>query len=147
MATHMTEQALRLSGHIVRLENGKVTHGEVSNVFEGNVDIVNSVPAVILNDRVRVQCAEPPGADGTRAGICISASEIVLSLQPLASSMRNSFSGTVTALRQTAGPVEVTVDIGISLQALITAESLETLSLSIGSPVCVSFKATSVKIL
>jgi molybdopterin-binding protein len=145
IATHIIEQARRLSTDIIRLEQGKITHGEVTNIFEGEIDPDNDLSTIRINKRIPViyNGKTEPG----KKRFCIAASDIVLSLHPLESSMCNSFSGTVTALRQTSGSVEVTIDIGIPLQSLITCKSLDYLSLSIGTSVYASFKASAVKLL
>jgi tungstate transport system ATP-binding protein len=145
MATHMADHAHRFSAGIVRLEQGRVTHAEVDNVFEGTIVRQGESTLIRVSDRVSIFCAEA-AAPGRRR-FCIAAMELVLSLSPLESSMRNSFAGVVTGLRAVNGAVEATVDVGIPLRSLLTRESLARLSLSIGSPVVVSFKAVAVRLL
>jgi molybdopterin-binding protein len=145
MATHMVDHAQRLAAEIVRLEQGRVTHAEVDNVFEGAVKREGETTIIAVTDRVSVFCSE--GAAPGKHRFCIAAADLVLSREPLASSMRNSFQGVINGLRATSGAIEASVDIGIPLRALVTRESLARLSLSIGSRVVVSFKAVAVRLL
>jgi molybdopterin-binding protein len=145
LATHMIDQALRLPTEIIRLEQGRITHAEATNIFEGAIETCSTVSHIRIGNSLHVVCADK--SEPGKKRFCITASEVVLSTHPLESSMRNSFSGTVTSLRQTSGPVEATIDIGLPLQAYITQESLNALKLSIGSSVVASFKASAVKLL
>jgi ABC-type molybdate transport system ATPase subunit len=145
MATHMADHAFRLNGTIVRLERGKITHGEVLNIFEGALEPDAAGSLIRLTEKVGVRCAVPAG--NGRRRFCIPAADVVLSRQPLESSMQNSFPGVITSLRRNEQSIEATIDIGISIRALLTPSSLARLSLTLGTPVVASFKATAVRTL
>ncbi len=63
-----------------------------------------------------------------------------------AGSARNAWSGTVAELRPAGRLVEVIVDCGARVAALVTPGSLEALALRVGSPVTVAVKATAVRV-
>ncbi|MBN2036432.1 MAG: ABC transporter ATP-binding protein [Chitinispirillaceae bacterium] len=145
MATHMTDHAARFSAAIIRLENGKVIQGDIVNIFEGIIEAKGDLKRIKVTENVHIICAAGTSPGKTR--FLIAASDIVLSRAPFESSMRNSFSGTVTGLRQSGNAVLAIVDIGIPLKVLITRESSTQLGLSLWSKVTVSFKAVSVVLL
>ncbi|MHC4337256.1 MAG: TOBE domain-containing protein, partial [Planctomycetota bacterium] len=60
-------------------------------------------------------------------------------------SARNNFQGTIVDIEPVGVGVEVIVDIGTEVAALITVESVEALELHCGKKVWVSFKASAVK--
>jgi molybdopterin-binding protein len=80
--------------------------------------------------------------------IAIDADDVVVSRAPLASSARNSLSGRITAIERDARGPLLTVDCsGVALRARITAASLADLALAVGTPVWLTFKASSVHVL
>jgi tungstate transport system ATP-binding protein len=145
IATHMTDHALRFSQEIVRLEMGKVSNGEVVNVLEGAVKNDRGACRFIVNDTVELFCA--PGSPPGRHRISLCAKDIVLSREPVESSMMNRFMGIISGMRLVHEAVEVTIDIGIPLRATVTAASCDHLRLKLGERLCVAFKATAVTIL
>ncbi len=72
--------------------------------------------------------------------------ELIISREKLASSAINSFQGKITEIRQSGLETLVYVDIGITLAAALTPQSVERLSLKKGDSVVVTFKATAVHI-
>jgi molybdopterin-binding protein len=76
--------------------------------------------------------------------VCIRSEDITVSNQPSRTSARNSFEGEITDMAPARGGVEVIVDIGVEVAALITCESVKMLELQRGKKVRVSFKASAV---
>ena len=76
--------------------------------------------------------------------VSIDPHEIVLSRQPLVSSIRNQFQGKVLTTSDEMGKVRVTVDAGEIFQVLITYEALDDIKIHLGEQVWVSFKSNSV---
>lgn len=72
--------------------------------------------------------------------------ELIISREKLTSSAINSFQGKITDIRPSGLEMLVYVDIGISLAAALTPQSVERLSLKKGDVVVVTFKATAVHI-
>ncbi len=144
VATHSPD-ALRLSGaKIVRLEQGKPTTAEIHNIFDADIRFDAGHSWAWLNNRLRIRCmADREG----RCRIVAPSRDIVISRQPLDSSMTNVLEGPVTAVRTVDDVVELTVDVGIPLVSVITPESFERLAVNLGTIVVASFKATSVRVL
>jgi molybdate/tungstate transport system ATP-binding protein len=81
------------------------------------------------------------------ATIAIPADEILVSLEPLKSSARNAFAGTVVKISDAGwGGVTLTVDTGVDLAVRITHQSLAELGIALGTTVVVSFKAVAVRV-
>ncbi len=86
--------------------------------------------------------------NGDHVALCIRADDItVLRSDGGKTSARNTFEGSV--IRKTvSGPLAtITVDIGIVVTAVVTRKSADELALDIGTPVCISFKATAVHVI
>ncbi len=64
---------------------------------------------------------------------------------PMTSSARNRWTGRVLTVRRVGRLVEVIVDVGVPVAAVITPGSFEALGLGEGSEVAVSFKATAAR--
>ena len=60
-------------------------------------------------------------------------------------SARNNFEGTIVDIIPVGAGVEIIVDIGLEIAALITAESVKALELHCGKKVWISLKASAVK--
>lgn len=156
VATHLLEQAYRLSAKVVRLEEGRVAPPAVDNIIEGEIVSTDAGPVlsleggvgihVVTDRRGRARAAVPPG-------------DIILSAEPFDSSARNVLRGRVSVLRergpggrvrdgqsgQRGGVVLVTANAGIPLTASVTPESCRNLGLTVGSEVVLTFKATAVR--
>jgi molybdopterin-binding protein len=76
--------------------------------------------------------------------VCIRSEDVTVSNQPGRTSARNSFEGEITDMAPARGGVEVMVDIGVEVVALITCESVKMLELQRGKKVWVGFKASAV---
>ena len=77
--------------------------------------------------------------------LIIRSEDVTVSLNAQESSARNAFEGIVTDMAPARLGVEVTVDIGVEIAALVTATSVEELRLECGREVCVSFKASAAR--
>jgi molybdopterin-binding protein len=77
--------------------------------------------------------------------ILIRGEDILLSALPVETSATNNFMGTVVEIVPNAGGIDVTIDAGIELHALITRESFDKLGLKSGRTCWVHFKATAVR--
>ena len=79
--------------------------------------------------------------------LAVPATDIFVSREPIVSSARNVFAGRVTRLaRQRPGTLQVTVDVGIELVAVVTEDGARDLGLTPGSPVVLAFKASAVRV-
>jgi len=144
VATHFGEMAQRPGTRIHRLEEGRLTAPEVGNVFEAEFVQVECHTWARLRAGARIRCVTDRVGRGRLA---IPASDIVISKQRLDSSMANVLEGVISGLRRFDDRMELTVEAGVPLRAVITPESFERLGINVGSPVVASFKATSVRVL
>jgi molybdopterin-binding protein len=83
-----------------------------------------------------------PGGPGF---VCVRSEDVTISNKTSPTSARNNFEGTIVDIVPAGIGIEVIVDIGVEIAALITAESVKSLQLGCGKKVWVSFKATAVK--
>ncbi|MFZ4523141.1 MAG: ABC transporter ATP-binding protein [Bacteroidales bacterium] len=160
--THDYEEALSLGTKIAVIHQGKIIQsGSPSEVFhhpksefvahfigvknffpvklvtENNVTFAhtgNNIPVRIVTDN--------PDSEGF---ILIRGEDILLSVGPVDTSATNNLSGTVVEIVPTTVGVDVTIDAGIEIHALVTRESVEKLALTSGSLCWVHFKATAVR--
>ncbi len=140
MTTHDFSQAYRLGDSMLSLFAGKATDVSPENIFP--CDIRDGIAALGPQTKVRVQ-TELSG----KAHIAIDPKDIIISTEKLKSSARNSLRGTVKRISIEDELVKVYVDAGVELVSVITSDSLRELSLVPRSPVYLTFKATSVRIL
>ena len=77
--------------------------------------------------------------------LMVRSEDITLSNEPVETSARNTFEGTVVDIAPARLGVEVTVDIGLEIVAAVTPGSVERLALEVDRKVRVSFKATAAR--
>lgn len=139
-ATHDLKQAFRVGERVISLVEGRIVPGTLENFFPGRVERVAGETVFRFGPGLEAvaagEAAEGPGR------LLVPPAEIVLSREPLESSLRNSFPGRVTGIGERAGRVAVEIDIGVVLTAEITAVSYRKLGLHLDSPVTASFKAS-----
>lgn len=177
LATHNLTQARLLAGKIVFLQAGRLVQaGTAAEVLRHplSLDIAefsaaeNIIPGALrlLEGRVMLDCGPlvpPEGGQrpygplaievvselaSGRAAAVIRPEDILLSLEPIASSARNSFRGTVQSVSDLGAVMAILVDCsGISFSVFVTRISCAQMGLAFGSAVVLTFKATSVHLL
>ncbi len=80
------------------------------------------------------------------AFLTVKPEEIVVSIELQSSSIRNQFKGRITDTIQARLGVELHIDIGVDIVAMVTAESKKSLGFDLGKSVWVNFKASSCKL-
>jgi molybdopterin-binding protein len=85
---------------------------------------------------------DSPGGFGF---VCVRSEDVTICNSVSRTSARNNFEGTIADIVPAGVGVEVIVDIGVEVAALITAESVKALELRCGKKVWVSFKASAIK--
>ncbi len=85
------------------------------------------------------------GSPGGPGFVCVRSEDVTISNTASSTSARNNFEGTIVDVVPAGIGVEVIVDIGVEIAALVTAESVKSLELGCGKKVWVSFKASAVK--
>ena len=77
--------------------------------------------------------------------LMVRSEDITLSAASAETSARNAFEGAIVDVASSRLGVEVTVDVGIEVVALVTAASVEKLGLQVGRKAWASFKATAAR--
>lgn len=141
--SHDLSETLALADEIIALRQGRLAPTPVENLFVGQVEHEGERSFVRVNERMRIEVVtEKKG----KAKITINPQAILLSRTPLASSARNTFTGSIRRISEKGHRVQVEVDIGIRLVAEITHLSFQEMGLHEGLVVYVSFKSTSVTV-
>ncbi len=164
--THDYEEALSLASTIAVMDNGRIIqigaplevlrHPKsefvanftgVRNFFEGRLergtggdtmaDFVTSGPVF------RVLTDEEDG----RGHLMLRSQDVTVSIARPDTSARNTFEGVVLDVAPARLGIEVIVDIGVEISAVVSAESTERLGLACGQRVWVSFKASAARFL
>ncbi len=166
LTTHDQMDSLRLADRMVVMEDGKIVqsgtpssvHNQpanefvatfvgMENIFTGTVkEADNGLYSVSVADQTMEIMGD--GAPQESVVICIRPEHVVVSLtNPEATaSTRNVFPCTITKIVQLGLYTKLFLDCGFSLVAAITNQSLESLSLQVGSKAFASFKATAVHV-
>jgi molybdopterin-binding protein len=79
--------------------------------------------------------------------IIIRSEDVSISMAPFDSSIRNTFEGTIIDIFPVRVGMEVVIDIGLEIAALITHKSIDKLNLACGKKVYVNMKASAIKFL
>jgi molybdate/tungstate transport system ATP-binding protein len=162
--THDYEEAVSLASRVAVMEDGRIsqvgTPGEIfhhprsefvarfvgiRNFYPGRLEAPeesNSAGRFVTNGATFYVLADARTGPGN---LIIRSEDVTVSLSAQESSARNAFEGTVTDVAPARLGVEVTVDIGVEIAALVTAASVDKLSLECGRQVCVSFKASAAR--
>jgi len=136
--SHDQLQAQALSDHIYSLIDAGLVATPLSNLFHGRV-----AGAANQFDTGKIKIAIPPGhRDCTR--LAIDPGQIVISKDPLDSSMRNSFIGEITAMATRNGRINLTVRGQECFQVYITPEALHGMHFKLHERVFISFKSSAV---
>jgi len=144
VATHLGEMAQRPGTRIHRLEEGRLTAPEISNVFEADFIQAEGHTWARIREDVCIRCVTDRVGNGR---VAIPACDVVVSRHRLDSSMANVLEGVVSGVRRFDDEMELTVEAGVHLRAVITPDSFGRLGINVGSTVVVSFKATAVRVL
>jgi len=163
--THDYEEALSLASRVAIMEGGRIaqvgTPDEVfrhpksefvarfvgvRNFFKGELSFPGG-PEALAEFRTE---AGPTLLVLTDAGpgpgyVMLRSEDITVALSEQETSARNSFEGSVVDVAPARLGVEVSVDVGVEISALVTATSVERLGLGVGKTVRVSFKATAAR--
>jgi molybdopterin-binding protein len=160
--THDYEEALSLGSRIAVINEGKIiqegTPAEVfhhpksefvahfigvKNFFPASLQTENKDSFAVTANNIRIRIVSDETE--TNGFILIRGEDVFLSNEPVETSAANNFPGRVAEIVPSSRGIEVTIDIGIEIHALITKESRLKLELREGNDCWVHFKATAVK--
>lgn len=163
--THDLRFAHRLAGQVLHLRAGRVVPGVPENILAGRVEPCGAeagsgtttaagveAAAGTAPRRIRTAgglCLTPAGAPAAgEVKVAIDPRSLVLSREPLDSSMLNRIEGHISAAHADEGGVWLEIaTAGETLTAIITPDSYAHLGINLGSAVVVSFKASAVEVL
>jgi molybdopterin-binding protein len=166
--THDLRFAHRLGEVILHLRDGRLSKGSPENVLTCTVDQTGPAPGTRAVTPTGLSIALGQAAPPGSLKLAIDPASLVLSREPLDSSMLNQFCGRIRAAHDAGSNVWLDVELGGGLDvefngeltgklagklggetwtALISRSSYERLGFNIGSAVVVSFKANAVEIL
>jgi len=163
--THDYEEAIALATRVAVMEQGTIvqtgTPKEVfqrprsefvarfvgiRNSFAGRLDPPSAPGATLRHFRTAGMVFQVlSDAKAGEGSLILRSEDITISPAPASSSAQNAFSGTIVDVIPARMGLEVTVDIGVELAALLTSESVERLSLTRGARVWASFKASAAR--
>lgn len=138
VSSHDIYQSLALADEIVTLASGHPVAAPLLNVFAGHLE----------GERFHTGKIEItlPGAHLEGDHLALDPRDLVLSFEPLCSSMRNRYFGRVVGLAETGECVRVSVMAGERFEALITQAACREMGLTLGQPLWINFKSTAVKV-
>ncbi|MEM1539148.1 MAG: ABC transporter ATP-binding protein [Candidatus Bathyarchaeia archaeon] len=162
MTTHNMFQAENLADRIAFLNDGKIellgTFQEIfgkqsqpiqsftrlENVFHGVSKITPEGTSIVdIGSGLQVEAAFKKAGNVT---LRIPPEDIILSIQPLVSSARNTFEGKITQISEMGHVVKLKVNVrGKNFAVQITKRSFNEMRLNIDSKVYITFKASSVQ--
>jgi len=162
LVTHSLVDALAVADRIAVIEKGvivacgapeEIIHNPANGFVSSFSENLNLFRGRVVVSRSGVVCVDVAGikirATTTLSGMVsvgIRPEELILSRERFESSAVNSFRGTITGVEDTGLYQYAYVDIGITLAAAVTRQSMERLHFAIGDEVTVTFKATAVQV-
>ncbi len=149
LVTHDLHLAHRVADRVLNLQAGRICPSLPENILEGRVeqgDLVTTGGLRIHLPSLEANTGEPL-ADGDTLTVMIDPRSLVLSLEPLSSSMRNQFTGQVSSIREHGGGVWLEIDCADRLTVIISRESYAKLGINLNLELVVSCKANAVEIL
>ncbi len=135
---HDEGRACRLAGSSIALQEGRLGTGQDVNVFWGR-----GMEGKFVTPKIEMTLLVPE--KGSQAMVAFN--DIILSLQPFQSSVRNRFQGTVAGMAEVNGKVRVTVLAGERFECLVTRSAIKEMGLTVGQPVWINFKSTAIKVM
>ncbi len=163
--THDYTEAVSLATHVAVMEAGTIAQvGTVDEIFQHpKSDFVARFVGIKNFFKGQLQKPHDHGRDtrdftfgGLRLSVlsdcpagpgfvCVRSEDVTISNKTSPTSARNNFEGTIVDIVPAGMGIEIIVDIGVEIAALVSAESAKALELGCGKKVWVSFKASAVK--
>lgn len=136
--SHDRLQAWAVADRVIGLVEGRLAPAPMTNCYRGKV-----CEGYFDTGQIRVLLPDPDLAGGH---LCIDPEEIVLSREPLKSSMRNTFDGRVVAVAEVGGQALVTLAGKERFQALVSRQAAQELEIGLGTRRWVNFKSAAVRV-
>jgi len=137
-STHDRFQAQALASATINLVAGKITASPLLNHYHGKLDQhFFDTGKMIIHVTSELTYARH---------LAVDPREIIVSPQPLKSSMRNSFSGRLILIAEEGHAIRLTIQCAERFHVIISPEALASLNLSLGDTIWLSFKSTAVTV-
>jgi len=157
--THNFDEAVALANKVGIIKNGKIVqtgtpkevfHNPKSKFVANFTGIKNFYNAVIKSKEIvilenNVEIVYISGKDKGAGIVMFRSEDIVLSINKPDSSMCNNLHGKVLEMIPTKFGMEIIIDIGVKISALITQKSVDRLQLSVNKYVWISIKASAIR--
>lgn len=143
VSTHDLDFAKRIAKRTDQLQGGHPVPYISGNLFTGKAREENGETVVTIGDVTTVVVGGEHRGD---VDIAIPPENIVVSIEPLTSSMRNNLPGKVVRMSDEGNSIEIVIDIGVPLVVMLTKASLDKLDVTIGDEVYASFKAHGIMV-
>lgn len=160
--THDYEEALSLGNKIAVIDKGTIIQEGspeevfrfpksdfvahfvgVKNFFKVKLTKENGANYAWIESKIKIRVETDETVE--MGYLILRREDVFLSEEIMSTSALNNFSGIVTEIIPATKGVEVIIDIGVRIHALITRESLNSLGIKEGSTLWIHFKATAVR--
>ncbi len=145
VTTHDLHFAHRVADRVLNLTAGRISPSLPENVLSGRRTGGVLTTGAGLEIHLPPETAMQNGNENLM--VMLDPRSLVISPEPLTSSMRNCFRGRVCSIREQGGNVWLEIDCGERLTAIVSRASYEELALNLNREVAVSFKANAVEVL
>lgn len=135
-SSHNRLQGLSIADNIISLVNGKSVNTPLINLFHGSIK-----NQLFDTGKIKIMLKD---IEQNYRHVSIDPQEIVLSREPLISSMRNQYQGQVTAIVNEMGKIRITLLARELFHVFITPQAFNELDISLGESLWVNFKSHSV---
>jgi molybdopterin-binding protein len=141
LMTHDLRLAYELPGRTLGMENGRLSEVLSRNVFSGTC----SGGVLTTPGGLEILLPRPPSE--SKAMVAIDPRSVVISHEPLHSSMRNSFTGRIRSVESEGENRWLEIEGRERFTAVISRKSYEEMELNLDRTVVVSFKINAVQLL
>ena len=160
--THDYEEAIALAAKIAILEKSSISQIDIPdnifrhpksafvanfigirNFYNGELKKESETLGIFKTKNIEFYIAT--NAKTGTGNLIIKSEDIIISKTSFDSSAKNRFLGEIIDIEPARLGIEVTIDIGVLISALITKNSLEKMQLKLEDKVWINFKATSAK--
>ncbi len=145
VTTHDLHFAHRIAGRVLNLQAGRISPGLPENVLTGRRVNDHLVTEAGLEISLPPETAKTDPQD--TLAVMLDPRSLVLSREPLTSSMRNQILGRVCSVSGQGKNVWLEIDCGDHLTSIISRASYDELNINLDMDVVVSFKANAVEVL
>jgi ABC-type Fe3+/spermidine/putrescine transport system ATPase subunit len=158
--THDFEEAMTLGKHIAVIDQGEIRQAgtpeqvfrqpaselvarfiQMRNVFPGKLDYIKDGSGIFQTEGIGMVV---PRNDNRVSHACIRPEEIAVSTKPFSESVRNSYSGKITAIVDKGPLLQLTVNLPPEFVCLITRREMIEMRLEAGQTVNIAFNPESI---